>query len=96
MIDKKLFVAKAQGFIIAFEKMGKDERVANPSGTYAEAYNGLRSAVIELLPEFEPIMPPAVQLLPGFTSGSYVSAVPFAEINTYCEQISQMLTGIDE
>lgn len=75
MIDKKkLLIAKAQGFAIAFGRMGKEERAQYPSDTYAKDYNALHAAVIALLPDLEPVMPPAVELVEGMVSSIQVSS----------------------
>ena len=94
-MDKKDLRAKAYGFTIAFERMGVTERTNPPSDTYAEDYNALREAVIELVPDLKTIMPPEVEIEESGSSFRY-SSQSFAEINAYCEQIVQMLSGTNE
>jgi len=93
MIDKNALMAKAQGFTIAFGKMGKEERSATPDGSYGEDYNRLRQLAIDQYPDLEPLMPPAAELVESSTFGASTRQ-SFSEINTYSEQIYQILSGL--
>lgn len=93
-MDKKYLAAKAHGFTSAYTKMNESERRGHPRGVYGEDYNRLRDLVIEQDPDLESLLPPAVTFYT--TNNSNWTLESFAIINTFCEQISQMLTGIDE
>lgn len=90
MIDKKHLAAKAHGFTSAYTKMNESERNAAPKGSYGEDYNRLRQLIVDQHPDLEPVLPPPVTFE---TAGSAKwTKEPFSVINTYCEQITQILS----
>ena len=94
MIDKNILIAKAQGITSAYTKMTESERNAAPRDSYGEDYNRLRQLIADQHPELEPVLPPPVTFETG--GSSTWTKEPFAVINSYCEQITQMLTGINQ
>ena len=89
-ITKKQLMAKARGFTISIEKIADNQRDCSPSGNYGDDYNKLRNLTAHLLNDLADILPPLVETYEDggvrFTQQSY------AEIDTYCEQIFQLLS----
>jgi hypothetical protein len=94
-VSKDTLKAKARGFTISIEKMDEKQRDSTPSGEFGEDYNRLRVLVLQSLPNFAPILPPPVAFYQG-GGGRLFTYQSFGEINTYCEQIFQMLSTDDE
>jgi hypothetical protein len=94
---KKILMAKAKGFTISIEKMNDNERTRTPSFKFGTDYNLLRNTVASRYPSVTEFLPPSVTIKVevnrtdnGYTAGYY------SEINTYCEQIFQILSDVDE
>lgn len=90
-ISKNSLAAKARAFTISIQKMDEKQRSRSPSGEYGNDYNRLRRLVEEQYPEFRELLPPPVQLFEG--SDSHFSRQSYSEIDTFCEQIVQLLSS---
>ena len=93
MIDKKLLIAKTQGFTEAYKKMAPEERRKTPDVLYGEDYNNLRILILTNCSPIADLLPPEV---PISKEGLGYTAQTYAAINTYCEQIIQILSGWNE
>ncbi len=94
-ITKKELMAKARGFTLSIEKMDEKQRANTPSGKFADDYNKLLNLTSELYPALNPLLPPPVKTRQSSTSSTVWSEQTFAEINTFCEQIFQLLSEQD-
>jgi len=92
--SKDVLKAKARGFTIAIEKMNEKQRMSTPTGDFGEDYNRLRALVLELRPDLKPALPPGVTSFRA-QSGETYTRQSFGEIDTYCEQIFQILSSED-
>lgn len=90
MHTRQLLMAKARGFTISIEKMNEKDRSRTPAGQYAKDYNQLLAATQKMHPELDGLLPPAVRTYLNY--GSEYSAAHFNEIDSYCEQIYQLLS----
>lgn len=90
-ISKEVLKAKAQGFMISIDKMDGRQRALSPDGDFGEDYNNLRKLVLEQYPDMSPVLPPAVNFFEG--NDRQITRQSFGEINTYCEQLFQMLNA---
>ena len=90
-IGRPELMAKARAITISIQKMTKDERRGSPAGNYGEDYNRLRTAALKAYPDLEPLMPPAVVIESSASYGHPFTRQSFAEIDTFCEQIYQLL-----
>ncbi len=90
-IGKRQLMAKARGFTTSISKLSKDERLSSPSGSYGEDYNRLRAAVVKLYAYLGDILPPNVDIERSAMTGGSFTYQSYAEINTYCEQIYEIL-----
>lgn len=88
----KNLMAKAKGFTISIEKMDEKQRANTPSGQYGEDYNKLLGFVGKLCPNLIELLPPRVGTRHGSSGHITYSEQSFGEINTYCEQIYQLLS----
>jgi hypothetical protein len=94
---KKILMAKAKGFTISIEKMNDNERSRTPSFKFGTDYNLLRDAVASRYPSVTEFLPPSVGMkTEGGRSETGYTAGYYSEIYTYCEQIFQMLSDIEE
>jgi hypothetical protein len=92
-MTKDVLKAKARGFTISIEKMNEKQRTSSPTGNFGEDYNRLRSLVLELRPDLQAALPPAVTINRG-DFGTYTRE-SYGEIDTYCEQIFQILSSAE-
>jgi hypothetical protein len=93
-ISKEVLKAKARGFTISIGKMDEKQRAATPSVGFGEDYNRLRSLVLQVRPDLNSLLPPPVTFYGG-GSGQDFTHERFGEIDTYCEQIFQILSTDD-
>lgn len=87
-IGRRELMAKARGFTTSISKLSREERSSSPSASYGEDYNRLHAGVLGLYSHLADILPPTVDITRGampYTMQSY------AEINTFCEQIYEIL-----
>jgi hypothetical protein len=84
-------MAKAKGFTGSIARMPDSQRSNTPRIEVGEDYNLLRSSTAESFPELVPLLPPLIRIVRRDEGGGY-SAITFSELDTYCEQIYQMLT----
>jgi hypothetical protein len=94
-ITKKILMAKARGFTISTAKMNEKERLNTPSGKYGDDYNNLLKLTIELYPDLESILPPKVDIYTTDFGDSFSSS-RYNEIDTYCEQIYQLVSDSED
>lgn len=85
LLKKKVF-----GITQAIEKMSAKERETQPSPEFGEDYNKLRKMVLENNKELEEYLPPEVKI-EEYSFGIMKTSQSFAEINSYCSQIYQLL-----
>lgn len=85
-----LLKKKAFGISEAIEKMTSKERGELPSPEFGEDYNRLRNMVLENNKELEEYLPPQVKI-EEYMYGERKTSQTFAEINSYCSQIYQLL-----
>ena len=90
-ISKNALIAKARGFTISIQKMDEKQRGRTPSAEYGEDYNNLRNLVAKLYPRLIDLLPPEVQFFEGGTSN--FTRQGYSEIDTFCEQIVQLLSS---
>ncbi|MBN1514900.1 MAG: hypothetical protein JXB13_23010 [Phycisphaerae bacterium] len=80
--------SKVRGFRLTLARLTPGEREQLPTPEYRAEYNNVRKLVIEASPQLEKFMPPTVdddvQLKDGLVAR-------YVEIQTYIEQISQLL-----
>jgi hypothetical protein len=87
-------MAKAKGFTNSISRAGEDHRRQNPSASFGQDYNRLRTAVLENFPALSPLLPPEASIeppSPGYTSYTKDS---YNELDTYCEQLYQLLETV--
>jgi hypothetical protein len=87
---RKDLMAKAKGFTASIGRMPDAQRHQNPRPEVGEDYNLLRSSTAESFPGLVSLLPPLIRI-ERRESGGY-SAITFSELDTFCEQIYQMLT----
>lgn len=92
--SKNVLMAKARAFTISIQKMDAKQREAVPSGEYGEDYNKLRNFVAVHYPQLEGLLPPRVTFYGG-ASRSFTNQ-RYSEIDTFCEQIVQLLSSISD
>lgn len=91
MADKNVLLKKkAFGISQAIEKMTAKERGELPSPEFGEDYNKLRDMVLENNKELDEFLPPRVKI-EEYLYGEKKTAQTYAEINSYCSQIYQLL-----
>ena len=88
--DKKELLAKARGLTLSIDKMDAKQRMEKPNVNYGNDYNNLRTITARLYPDLAKLFPPAVSIYRGSEFGDYVEE-SYGEMNTYCEQIYQLL-----
>ena len=91
--SKNDLIAKARGFTKSIEKMDEKQKAATPSGDYGEDYNKLRRIVERLYPQLADLLPPLVRVNSSHGSGYRYTEQSYSEIDTFCEQIIQLLSG---
>ena len=91
LILKKDLIAKARGFTIAIQKMHNEQRLKTPNGVYGHDYNMLRELTMQSYPSLKVLLPPAVSIYTGHGTVNTYTNASFGEIDTYCEQICQLL-----
>ena len=89
-ITKKHLMAKARGFTLSIGKMRDNQRDRTPSGDYGDDYNKLRNLTAQLHNDLADILPPLVATYED--GGERYTEQSYAEIDTYCEQIFQLLS----
>ncbi len=94
-LSRNILKAKARGFTIAIEKMTEKQRLSTATGDFGEDYNRLRSLVLGQYPDLGSALPPAVTVYRG-QSGETYTQQSFGEIDTYSEQIFQILSSSEE
>lgn len=85
----RLLKGKARGFRRSLANMTDKQREQLPSPQYRAEYNELRQLVLQALPEMEKFMPPTLDDDVHLEEGLVAR---YVEIQTYVEQISQILT----
>lgn len=90
--EKELFRAKALAFNNSIRAMDGSEKNHFPTAIYGDDYNGLRQNVLRAYPELVSFMPPAAQTEYEFNQTSQ----RYSEIDTFCEQIYQLLSTMKE
>jgi hypothetical protein len=95
MNKKKMLMAKALSFTNSIRSMTSDDRKELPSEVYANDYNQLRSLVLREFMEIANLLPPGAQTFEAI-GHKRLSAQRFSEIDTFCEQIYQLLSALDE
>lgn len=90
-VGRRELMAKARAVTTSISKMGKDEKGMAPSGAFGEDYNRLRAAAAELYPALKALLPPEVEVERGEAYGRPFTRERYAEIDTFCEQIYQLL-----
>jgi hypothetical protein len=80
---------KAQGFVLAIDKMSDKAKQDQPTPQFGKDYNRLVTMVRTAAPELALVLPPEVE----FGEFSYVQCTvqTFNEVCAYCQQIIQML-----
>jgi uncharacterized membrane protein YagU involved in acid resistance len=83
---------KAFGIMQSIEIMNEKERLALPSRSYADNYDGMRDLCLDENPLLERLMPPKVKIKTfGWSNHDYNSIHTFAEIHTFCSEIYHLL-----
>lgn len=85
-------MAKAQGITISINKKGREERSSKPTALFAEDYNRLRDLTAQSFPALAPLLPPRVTTYEG-GAGTHWSHQSYAEIDSFAEQIYQLLAA---
>jgi hypothetical protein len=91
----ELAIAKAQGFTISIGRMSAEQRSQHAKGSYGGDYNSLRLFTIEHAPSLKPLMPPEVEVFKSAMAGILTCRQSYSDIDTFCEQIVQLLTVVD-
>lgn len=89
-----LLIAKARGFTISIREMTPEQRLKQPTAEFANDYNSLRAQVAATFSELEPYLPPAVELYRGGSGDRMYPHQSYAEIDTFAEQLQQLLEAI--
>jgi hypothetical protein len=84
------FKQKAQGFIEGISTMSAQARSKQPTGEFGNDYNGMKTSIIQLLPDLLKYMPPDVEIIDSDYFGK-TCRQSFDEILVYCQQIVNML-----
>jgi hypothetical protein len=87
-----VLIAKARGFTVSHAEMTEQQRTDTPNESYGNDYNQLRRLALDAAPDLEDLMPPEVsfrEVLSGM-----ICVQSFGEINTFCEQIVQLLSTV--
>jgi hypothetical protein len=87
-------MAKARGFTNSIQKMEEKQKGSTPSGEYGADYNKLRNLVAQRYPGLIQLLPPQVTFYGG--GERQFTHQRFAEIDTFCEQITQLLSSQNE
>lgn len=90
-IPKNALIAKARGFTNSIQKMDEKQKLIPPSGEYGEDYNKLRSLVEKHYLRLIELLPPQVQFYES--AARQYTRQSYAEIDTFCEQIIQLLSS---
>ena len=90
--NKNLYKAKALAFTNSLRAVERDDQSASPSGIFGTDYNDLRKNVITEFPDLAKFMPPAVNFDPDFGNVSQ----SYSELDTFCEQIFQLLSEFSD
>src|SRR3989442_2818350 len=89
---KSDLIAKARGFTNSIAKMDEKQKGMTPTGEYGNDYNNLREIVLRQYPQLAELLPPSVSLYAG-GSGRHYTRQSYSEIDTFCEQIIQLLSS---
>ena len=87
---RKDLMAKALGITTSVNKKSREERSIKPTGLFGEDYNRLREATLEAFPHIKPLLPPLVTFYDGGNRTQWTHQ-SFSEIDTFAEQIYQLL-----
>lgn len=94
-ITNRQLMAKARGFNLSIEKMNEKQSLSTVSGDYGDDYNRLRQLTIDNFPDLAPLLPPSVTTYTSRSSGNKYTEQSYGEIDTYCEQIFQLLSEME-
>jgi hypothetical protein len=83
-------MAKAKGITNSISRQPDDQRSRTPTGAFADDYNRLVELVAKRFPELVPLLPPQATKYQG-GGGDWFSAHSYAEIDSFAEQIFQLL-----
>ena len=89
---RKNLMAKSQGITVAINKKSREERSNVPTGVFADDYNRLHDLTAEAFPDLNAFLPPRVDTYNG-GAGTRWSHQGYAEIDTFAEQIYQLLAA---
>lgn len=92
-LSKNDLIAKARGFTKSVEKMDEKQKSTKPSGEYGNDYNRLRQLVLKQYPQLIDLLPPQVRVCPVAGGSRHYTEQSYSEIDTFCEQIIQLLSG---
>ncbi len=92
-LSKNDLIAKARGFTNSIAKMDEKQKSTTPSGEYGSDYNKLREIVVRQYPQLTELLPPQVHLYAGASGDRHYTRQSYSEIDTFCEQIIQLLSG---
>ena|SRR5437899_6661676 len=91
--SKNDLMAKARGFTTSIQKMDEKQKANAPSGEYGDDYNKLRNLVARLYPQLAELLPPPVKIYSGHGGDRHYTQQSYSEIDTFCEQITQLLSS---
>lgn len=95
-IPKNSLIAKARGFTTSIQKMDEKQKAQSPSGEYGSDYNALRDLVARHYPRLIELLPPAVQTYRGHASDRTYTRQSYSEIDTFSQQIIELLSSFNE
>lgn len=94
-VTGKLIMAKARGFTISIEKMNDKDRIRTPNGDFGKDYNRLLAAAKQLYPDIADLLPPTVGIYESGSGSEYTDS-HYSELDSYCEQIFQLVSECGE
>lgn len=96
LIAKNILIGKARGFTNSIQRMDEKQKSQRPSGEYGSDYNTLRELVRKHYPSLAELLPPLVHIYRGSSGERTYTTQSYSEIDTFCQQIIELLSSINE
>jgi hypothetical protein len=90
----KFLKAKARGFTISIARTDPKSREKNPNVDFGLDYNKLLALTKDNYPQLIELLPPEAKIYSD--SGFEYTISFYNEIDTYCEQICQLLSELED
>jgi hypothetical protein len=94
-VSKNTLMAKAKGITTSISRQPGDMRSRTPTGVFADDYNRLVELVLSRFPHLSPVLPPKAAKYQG-GGGDWFSGHSYAEIDSFAEQLFQILSEVEE